>query len=222
MDVDFFLKLRTKFIGGFYDEAVKGFFETQRRIEAEEPPFDNPPYDESGEPSFLEEWSDAEISIEVIGRTAISMLSESLKVYFIEWDELLRIQCGKHLRAEFKKGYWHGYRACFSKACGIDWTQCPADADFIEQIALARNASQHGGKITSMAAEHPKDLRARFPNPIFIPAYEKNADEDDVRALTWLGSKLIVSRDALFEAIRQVELLVDWLEPQLQKVRWGH
>jgi hypothetical protein len=221
MEVDFFLRLGTKFIGDFYDNAVKGFLETQRRIESGEPPFDNPPYIESGEPPFLEDWSDAATSIEVIGRTAISMLSESLKVYFIQWDELLGIQCAKHLKAEFKRGYWHGYRACLAKACGIDWPQCPADADFIEQIALARNTSQHGGRISSIAAEHPKDLRARFPNPIFISEYEKNADEDEIRALTWLGSKLIVSRDALFEAIRQVELLVDWLEPQLQKVRWG-
>jgi hypothetical protein len=87
---------------------------------------------------------------------------------------------------------------------------------------LARNTSQHGGRIASISANHPKDLRKRFPNPIFVADHEKNADEDEIRALTWLGSKLVVSREALSEAIRQVELLVDWLEPQLQKTRWGH
>jgi hypothetical protein len=224
VNVDFFLKKRTAFVRRFYDAAVKGFRETQRLIEAGDAPYEPPYYgeDSDGEPPFLEEWSEAETSIEVIGRTAISMLSESLKVYFIQWDELLGIQCGKRLKAEFKKGYWHGYRECFAKACGIDWSQCPADAEFIEQIALARNTSQHGGRITSMSADHPKDLRKKFRNPIFVPGHEKNADEDEIRALTWLGSKLVVSREALFEAIRQVEVLVDWLEPQLQKVRWGH
>ena len=44
--------------------------------------------------------------------------------------------------------------------------------------------------------------------PIFIAEYEKNADEDEICALTWLGSKLIVSRDAMFEAIRQVVLAI--------------
>jgi hypothetical protein len=83
MDVDFFLKLRTKFIGCIYDEAVKGFLETQRRIEDGKAPYDDHPYDESGEPPFLTEWLKADASIEVIGRTAISMLSEALKVYFI-------------------------------------------------------------------------------------------------------------------------------------------
>ena len=73
-----------------------------------------------------------------------------------------------------------------------------------------------------MSAEHPEDLRKRFPNPVFVHEHEKNLDPDDVTALSWLGSKLIVSRDALVEAIKQVELLVDWLEPQLQKIRWNH
>jgi len=54
-----------------------------------------------------------------------------------------------------------------------------------------------------------------------VADYEKNLDADDLRALTWLGSKLVVSREALFEAIQQVELLVDWIEPQMQKVRWS-
>ena len=68
-----------------------------------------------------------------------------------------------------------------------------------------------------MAAKHPENLRARFPNPIFVSEYEKNADEDEIRALTWLGSELIVSRDALFEAIRQAELLVHWLSRGCRK-----
>jgi hypothetical protein len=86
------------------------------------------------------------------------MLSESLKVYLIQWDELLGAQCGKHLKAEFKNGYWSGYQECFTQACGIDWSECPADAEFIEQIALARNSSQHAGKISSMSAEHPENI----------------------------------------------------------------
>jgi hypothetical protein len=221
MDVGHFLKVRTNFIRKFYDEAVKVFHETQRAIEAGEQPF-VPPFSEDGDLPFEAEWSDAETSIQIVGRAAISMLSESLKVYFIEWDKLLGINCSKQLKAEFKKGYWKGYRECFARACGIDWRQCPADAELIEQIALARNTSQHGGRITSISAQHPEDLRKKFPNPVFVHEYEKNLDEEDVRALSWLGSDLIISRDALFETIRQVELLVDWLEPQMQKIRWGH
>jgi hypothetical protein len=221
VNVDFFLKLRTSFIRKFYDAAVKGFLETQRLIEAEEEPF-VPPYSEDGEPPFLEEWIDAETSIQIVGRTAISMLSESLKVYFGQWDELLGIGCGKHLKAAFKKGYWNGYRECFAKTCGIDWTQCPADLEIIEQVALARNQSQHAGRISSLSVRHPGNLRERFPKPIFVHEHENRLEGDELASLSWLGSELVISRDALVESVRQVELLVDWLEPQMQKVRWGH
>jgi hypothetical protein len=222
MNVDFFLRLRTNFIRDFYDPAVKNFLETQQLIEAGEEPFVPPYSEDGGEPPFLEEWTTAETSIQIIGRTAISMLSESLKVYFIQWDELLGIRCDELSKNEFKKGYWNGYRDCFAKTCGIDWSRCPADLEMIEQIALARNTSQHAGRISSMSAHHPENLRSRFRNPIFVHEHENDLDDDDLRALSWLGSDLIVSREALFEAIGQVELLVDWLEFQLQTVRWGH
>jgi len=52
-----------------------------------------------------------------------------------------------------------------------------------------------------MAAIDGRPTSERFARavskPIFIAEYEKNADEDEICALTWLGSKLIVSRDAL-------------------------
>ena len=56
MDVLFFLRERTKFIRYFYETAAEPFRETIRKIEADEAPFDNPPYSEDGEPPFLEEW----------------------------------------------------------------------------------------------------------------------------------------------------------------------
>jgi len=221
MDVDFFLRRRTKFIREFYDPAVKQFLEIQRRIEAEEEPYVPPYTEDGGEPSFLEEWMDAETGTQIIARTAISMLSESLKVYFIQWEQLLGISCIQHFKPDFKNGYWNGYGKCFASGLGIPWERCPADAEIIEQVAEARNSSQHAGRITSMSVHHPHDIRKKFPNPIFVHEHEKQLEEDELRALSWLGSELIVSRGALFHAIDQVELLVDWLEPQLQNLRWG-
>ena len=68
MEVLFFLKERTKFIQHFYETAGEPFRETMRKIEADEPPFDNPPYSEDGEPPYLEEWIQAEEELEVLGR----------------------------------------------------------------------------------------------------------------------------------------------------------
>ena len=37
------------------------------------------PYSEDGEPPFMQEWSQADIELEVLGRTCVSMLSDSLE-----------------------------------------------------------------------------------------------------------------------------------------------
>ena len=51
MDLAYFLRERTALIRHFYDAASAPFIETRRLIEAGEPPFHEPPYDESGEPA---------------------------------------------------------------------------------------------------------------------------------------------------------------------------
>jgi len=222
VDVDFFFRQRTDFIRRFYDEAVKPFLETQRLIEAREEPY-VPPYSEDGEPPFLTEWIDADTCIQILGRTAISMLSESLKLYFIQWERLLHIDCYSQFKTDFGRGgYWSGYRKCFGEGLGFDWASCPADQEIIAQVTLARNQSQHAGSITSLSVTHPRNIRERFVKPIFVHEHEKALVGEELESLSWLGSDLIISRDALLESIRQTEFLVDWLEPQLQKVRWGH
>lgn len=67
----YFLKERTKFIRRFYEGAGELFRATIRQIEAKEPPFDEPPYSEDGEPPFMEEWTDATMALEMLGRTCI-------------------------------------------------------------------------------------------------------------------------------------------------------
>lgn len=70
MDVYSFFKQRTDLIRHFYDAASTPFLETKKCIEDALPPFDNPPYDDSGEPAFLSEWLRADVEHELIGRTA--------------------------------------------------------------------------------------------------------------------------------------------------------
>ena len=59
MDVYFFLKQRTDLIRHFHNAASAPFVETKQRINDALPPFDAPPYDESGELAFLAEWLQA-------------------------------------------------------------------------------------------------------------------------------------------------------------------
>ena len=81
MDIHFFLKQRTRFIGRHYDACVAAFDQQKRLIDAEASPFDNPPYSEDGQPAYLEEWFDADASIQLVGISCVSLLSDALKLY---------------------------------------------------------------------------------------------------------------------------------------------
>ena len=55
MDVSYFFKERTQFLQYLYNSAAAPFRETIRKTNAEEAPFDSPPYREDGEPPYLHE-----------------------------------------------------------------------------------------------------------------------------------------------------------------------
>jgi hypothetical protein len=78
VDVRYFLRQRLEFISQLYKLASSPYVERKRQIEAGEEPF-APYYDESGEPPYLEEWLEAEESVQVLGRSCISMENASLK-----------------------------------------------------------------------------------------------------------------------------------------------
>ncbi len=157
MGILFLLKKRTKFIRYFYETAAGPFRETKRKIEVGEAPFDNPPYGEDGEPPYPEEWMEAEEGLEVLGRTCLSMLSPSLKLYFETWESELGVRCGKGARKRaFKRGFLRGYQECLGEVLRLSWDGCPAGLALVEQITLARNRDQHPddtGRYASLIGE---------------------------------------------------------------------
>ncbi|MBO2921323.1 hypothetical protein SQW15_18985 [Pseudomonas asiatica] len=212
MDVDFFLKERTAFIKYYYDEAIAPFVETMRKIEAEEAPYVPPLFDPetmSDEPAFLVEWLRAETAFQLVGQTCVSMLSETLKIFFMTHEDLSGFDmkaCGK---GAFKNGFIQGYQAGFAHY-GVDWSQCPVDFDILEQVVLARNSTQHGNHITSTRISHKRDDLKKHSSPVFVSAHEKEMMEQ------WGGSWLIepaihVTRDALHQAVGEVEKLAEWM-----------
>ncbi len=223
MDVLFFLKERTRFIRHFYETAGEPFRETIRQIEADESPFDNPPYSEDGEPPYLNEWMEADEALEVLGRTCISMLSPSLQLYFKTWESKLGISCNKEERNRaFRNGFLHGYRTCFGEVLGLSWDDCPADFALLEQVTLARNRDQHPEHITTMRVNHtPKD-RQKHPHLFFVSETERKMYADpEMEGISWMNPAVHVSRESLFTAIEQVEMLAEWLEEHMLGVRYG-
>lgn len=105
MDVLYYLRKRTHFIWYFYQNSAAPFLEIKRKIEAEEAPFeirlcvdmgepalfDSPPYVESREPAFLEEWIEADEAVAVLGRCCLTMVSSSLRLYFRTWEKEIRV-----------------------------------------------------------------------------------------------------------------------------------
>jgi hypothetical protein len=207
MDLAYFLRERTALIRHFYDAAAAPFIETKRKIDAAEPPFDNPPYDDSGEPPYLDEWLQADVEQELVGRACITMLSESIKHYLHGWERWVPLTATA--RAEMgPKGFVRAYVDHYSTQLGVQG--CPADLDVIEQVVLARNSAQHHGNLVMDSVEHDPKTRAKFPRPFFTrPDGPDNAPPGlDSFLVDWVH----VDRDKLLQATEQVEVLADWLQ----------
>ena len=214
MDVLSFLRERTNFIRSFHEAAAEPFRETQRTIMASEAPFDNPPYSEDGEPPFVEEYMEAEVGLEVLGRTCISMLSASLQLYFMTWQAQLGLTWSEDLQKAFKEGFLRGYQTCFGEVLNVSWDECPANLALLDQVTLARNIDQHPADITTMRVTHRRNDLEKYPEPFF-------ASEVERKMLGWMAPPLHVSRDNLFEAIGEVAALADWLEGAMRAARNG-
>lgn len=214
MDVYFFLKQRTDLIRHFYDAASAPFVETKRCIQNTLPPFDDPPYDDSGEPAFLSEWLQADVEHELVGRAAISMLSEALKQFFVTWERRTWTEppCAKCFRRAFESGFISGYVECFAEGFKLDWFTCPADLDVLKQVVLARNRAQHSDLVLDHLTHDEKSLQA-YPRPFFVRPEDEGLDP---AATSFLSPTIHLSREKLWEAIDHAERLASWLQEKIE------
>lgn len=220
MDVEYILKERTKFIRYFYDNGVVGFRETLRKIEDQEEPF-VPPYSEDAEPPFVAEYMDATYGIGAVGVAALSMLSDTLKVFFMTWEKLLGVEFPKEWQARFRKeGFVAVYRDAFGQIAKDDWATCSVDFAVIEQVVLARNDAQHGDSLHSFQPSHGPKTVSKYSPPFFVTEYEKGAAKEELAGFA--GVDISISREDLWVATEEVEKLADWMELRLQAVRWPH
>ncbi len=218
MDVNFFLNQRTAFIRGFFDAAIVGFLETQRRIDQAEPPFDNPPYSEDPEPAYLAEWIDAGTGAELVAQACVSLLSDTLKLYFNTLRKEIRFIFDKREKALAKKSFVRAYQAALGEILETDWSDCPVRFDIIEQVVLARNLSQHGGDLTSFRVPHDARSLRRHPEPLFASKAEWRAwQESGGGDLSFLMPAVHITREALFAAIDEIDQLGEWIDGRLDK-----
>lgn len=220
MDIEHFLKSRTAFIRYFYENAVRPFNEIKIAIENKQEPY-IPPYSEDGEPPFIEEWTYAQHGVETVGHACISLLSSALHLFLKFWINRFKNEHGMKFNANFKKkGWFNGYKQIFNEL-ELPLSQCGANLDLIEQITLARNRVQHPEELTQLGVDHSERDLKRFPKPFFASETElKMASRDgDGSATWWLRPSVKSSKEKIFEAINQVELLCAWLEQEYWKAR---
>lgn len=220
MDATHFLKERTGFIRFYYDASATGFADVKHRIENELPPFDAPPFSEDPEPAFLEEWLNADSALDILGLTCVSLLSDSLKLYF---DTLRKRVIGFSFadkKTAFQNGFPAAYRDALGEILDSDWSDCPVDWAVIEQIVLARNRGQHGECLTSMRATFDTKMLEKHPHPIFANLDEMSYLTTEEGSLaSFLMPSIRITREALFAAIDEVERLAGWIERNDDRVQ---
>ncbi|CAN7717838.1 hypothetical protein LJR009_002256 [Bosea sp. LjRoot9] len=222
MEVEWFLKERTRFIRYFYDNAAPPFREMLRKIEEEEEPFIQPYNEDGDEPAFQIEYQEAWYGLEAAGIASISMLSDTLKTFFLTWQRLLGFKLTEQTRRQLrKKGLIPFYKQVFGEIVGGDWKNCPVDFGIIEQVILARNDAQHSKDLHSRQPAHNPQTRKRYVPPFFISEHDKVfASSAVLSEYATVNLQVSIARADLFAAIAEVEKLADWLEPRLQAVLW--
>ncbi|MDO8937633.1 MAG: hypothetical protein Q7U98_00570 [Methylicorpusculum sp.] len=221
MDVSYFLQQRLKFIQQFYNMASAPFIDRKRLIEAEEEPF-IPPYSESEypEPYFLEEWIEANESIQVLGCLCISMLSNVFKTYFEEWERLIGMPKNEEIKNAFNKGFLNGYKAYFAEYYNIRFEESPAKLAILEEITLARNKTQHTESIVSNTHSYSYSELKKLRPPFFINNLGRSlfneATQNDDEWFEFLtlfeDTSMQITGEKLFAAISEIERFTEWLE----------
>ena len=213
MDARYFLSRRLKFIRQFSEMSSAPFIKRKRQIEAEEEPF-APPYSEDPEPAFLNEWLEAEESLQALGHMCISMLAAVFHLYFKAWERQIGIPVDASLKGDFKNGWFNGYKAYFARHCFIRFEDSPTKVVVLEEIVLVRNRTQHPESITMDSSHYSDSDLEKLPHPFFI-------DEDDASLFSeteeseraWLMAPAIrITVEKLFTALDEVESFAEWLE----------
>lgn len=217
MDVAYFLRRRTSFIRWYYSAGVEPFRDIQRRIDHALSPYDELPsgYDpEDGKPAYLAEWIEADEAAQVVGRSAVSLLSDTLKLYFKALEAQLGFSFDKEDMARAKKeGFVAAYKSALREVLKLDWADCPVDFDVIEQVVLARNRSQHGDDLATLWPRHDAASLSEHQDLIFASERElKMWVEEGANPDTWIAPRVDITDQSLHEAIAAVDDLADCIE----------
>ena len=207
MEIQAGLRDKLRFIEHHYAAASAPFRETKRKIDAGEGPFEPPPFDAETatdfRPPFLEQWQEANESLNIEGEVALQLVQGALREYLSSFINLH----GDPLTAS-GKNWPRLYRKHFLETHGIDWEEGPVPLDELEEVNLARNDVERGGEPFGKTRRLTNDRELGFPADRFVDEIEKQVFQASGRS--WPG-RFEVSDSGLKEAIRRVESLCEFL-----------
>jgi len=207
MDILAGLKDKLRFIERWYNAATTPFVETIAKIDKGVAPFDTLPFDEWGpdsdEPPFLEEWLEANESINLIGQAALSLVQSAFKRYLDGF-----IYLSEQKPPTGTRNWFDRYKTYFLDTYRIDWEAGPIPPAQLEEINLARNDIQHSEQEFGMSRRMDKKHFARFPDGLFASEMDKQIQVE----MPFGTPRIQITKQNLEEAIRRVEEFCEFVE----------
>ncbi len=220
MDIDYFLKKRTKFIRYFYENSMSSFEKTKKSIDDEDEPYKPTIYQDDGEPEYLEEWIEADMGLNAVSHTCISMLSSSLHLFMKSWFDRLIQNHGMKFEFDFKNNGWFNEYKRVLIDLEFPLYECESNLGILEQVVLARNRVQHPEEISDLRISHSKHDMKKYPNPFFVQENEVTmATEEEGNLFFWFPPTITATKEKIEEAISNVEIFASWLESEYWKAK---
>ncbi len=204
------LRDKLRFVERHYESASEPFRETKRKIEVGEAPFEPPPFDPETatdfEPPFLEEWQEADESLNLVGQAALQLVQCAFRDYLSWFVKLSRVQL-----TATGSNWLERCKRHFADAYGIDWELGPVPVEELEELNLARNDVEHNGQPFGMTRHQSCEHQRRFPQGVFVHEIDRQVAKSSGH--DWLG-RIDVTREGLGVAIRRVEAFCEFLDAQ--------
>lgn len=164
MDHVYFLKDRLRLLTYFYEQSAAPFKEIQRKIEAHDPPYDEPTEYSEDEPPFLEEFMQAEQALNLLGMVCLDLLVGSFHAFL---DDFRTTNWRTEALPDVKGGWFERYKQFFD-VDGYRWEDSGADIEFLRQAVLTRNDHQHERLLFSVYVKRSEYHKKLAPDSAFI------------------------------------------------------
>ena len=110
------------------------------------------------------------------------------------------------------KGWFNAFKKCMQSE-GVEFSNCSADLEAIEQLVLARNRTQHAEDITSNNISHRTQELAKFQSPLFVDP------QDLALKANWFGQPRVYAGDHQINAISQeIVKFGEWLYLEYHRI----